>query len=74
MQAMRVNAAVAAAGDASTFLSPRQQSLATRVQAALKKNPKALGELVRPDRIEALPAYELALGQALAESGLSSRR
>jgi hypothetical protein len=67
MQAMRVNAALAAGGDGVEFLSPRQRELAQRTTALAPSASRKLAGLTRPDDVDGLVAYERRLRMALGE-------
>jgi hypothetical protein len=67
MQAMRVNAALAAGRDGLEFLSPRQRELARRTSALSPGAARRLAGLARPDDVDALAAYERRLRVALGE-------
>jgi hypothetical protein len=67
MQAMRVNAALAAGRDGLEFLSPRQRELAERATALAPGASRKLAGLTRPDDVDALAAYERRLRVALGE-------
>jgi hypothetical protein len=67
MQAMRVNAALAAGGDGVEYLSPRQLELARHTTSLAPGASRKLAGLTRPDDVNALPAYERQLRLALGE-------
>ena len=67
MQAMRVNAALAAGRDGLEWLSPRQRELARRAIALPPGAARRLAGLTRPDDVDALVAYEHRLRVALGE-------
>lgn len=70
-QATRINATLAAGGDATRWLSPRQRILAGQIAVALARDAHALDGLQRPDRPEAMAGYQrqLSLRLALATRG-----
>lgn len=65
MQAMRVNAALAAGRDGMEFLSPRQRELEQRAAALAPGASRRLAGLTRPDDVDGLVAYERRLRVAL---------
>ena len=67
MQAMRVNAALAAGGNGLEFLSPRQRELAQRTASLATAASRRLARLARPDDVDGLVAYERRLRVALGE-------
>ena len=67
MQAMRVNAALAAGRDGLECLSPRQRELAERAATLAPNASRKLAGLTRPDDLDGLAAYERRLRVALGE-------
>jgi hypothetical protein len=67
MQAMRVNAELAAGRDGLEYLSPRQHALAVRATALPPSESRRLAGLTRPDDVDGLVAYERRLRVALGD-------
>ena len=65
MQAMRVNAVLAAGRDGLEFLSPRQRELAARAAALAPDVSRKLAAFSRPDEVDGLVDYERRLRAAL---------
>jgi hypothetical protein len=67
LQATRVNADLAQAKDPAHWLSPRQRSLARRIEEALREEPDRLDAMRRPARTSELARYtadlEMRLGR-----------
>ena len=68
VQAARVDAALAAKGDALRWLSPRQREMAAQVALLLARDSHALDGFVRPERAEALAGYQHRLSARLAQA------
>jgi len=66
-QAARIDAALAAGTDVTRWLSPRQRLLAAQVAILLAREPRALEDLARPERSEALGEYQRRLALRLAQ-------
>lgn len=67
-QACKVNAALRLGTDSSKWLSPRQEKLAKKVKAALKKDPEALKGLKPPRELAKLGDYQQRLEAKLAST------
>jgi hypothetical protein len=67
-QATKVNAALAGAGDAERWLSPRQKALAARLRTVAAAAPDALAGLQRPRSLAALADYAERLERALDDA------
>jgi hypothetical protein len=65
-QAVRVNSALGLGKDPSTWLSPRQRTLARRIDEHLARDAKVLDALARPAGVDDLGAYAEKLERALA--------